>query len=502
MSRAPAMSHGVEEYNRILGEGQAAQDYLSKARQKISHGQHHGAIVDQSSRQGKSVPRDSTLGHHTVEDYNKILGEGQDDYEHDDHRFDTERRRSSVTSPRENPDAYLPKDKYGNTIYPKVDNQQTDIPGGMEFSDAQHQQPRQYEQSHQHEQPHLRSQQQTELDQTTSRVRDLNTDSNYAHTSAAETNMRSNPVSSTAQQPEPALVQPSHIGAGAVTGGVVGGAAGAMAGGTTMAGANAEEMSYPNAGGRTGGEYGNVQPVGYGNAAPKPEHLKDRREEHYGNRGFNPETMLDARKMNMTTCPEGAIQTAIPGFEGHGTPVPGAGKMRAPHEHYEPFHLIKDPNARKMTAQHQQGMGSEMQQPASQYASQGKHAMPPPATNVGSGQMGNRDMQQRQQRSGQMAAREEDPLLGTQQQSGYQNAAAVTSQGQGDPREYVTKTHIETDTQKPGKTMHVEGEEMVYHYNAETGAQTIPRHHAQDVDAQGKPRKESIVSKLKKTISR
>lgn len=58
---------------------------------------------------------------------------------------------------------------------------------------------------------------------------------------------------------------------------------------------------------------------------------------------FDPETMLQARKMNDTVVPEGSIDTTCPQFErSHAThtPVPGAGQINMSPHHYESFNLI------------------------------------------------------------------------------------------------------------------------------------------------------------------
>ena len=65
---------------------------------------------------------------------------------------------------------------------------------------------------------------------------------------------------------------------------------------------------------------------------------------HYVSNDFQPESQLQARKMDERHIPEGAMNTTCPGFEGRGhhTPIPGAGQMSNQPDHYHnrEFHLV------------------------------------------------------------------------------------------------------------------------------------------------------------------
>lgn len=81
--------HTVEDYDRLLGEGQCASDYVDRHGKDI-YDQPRGTLTEADAknigmRKFQTGERDLDFGYHSVGDYNKILGEGQDDYAEGDY---------------------------------------------------------------------------------------------------------------------------------------------------------------------------------------------------------------------------------------------------------------------------------------------------------------------------------------------------------------------------------------------------------------------------------
>ncbi|CCF56202.1 hypothetical protein KAFR_0A07680 [Kazachstania africana CBS 2517] len=86
------------------------------------------------------------------------------------------------------------------------------------------------------------------------------------------------------------------------------------------------ERLFPNS--------GKVGIPGCGKGEPNAQHSKM-------NTNFDANELVES-KMNEETCPMGYQNTSIPGFEGHHTPIPGAGKPNPEPHKNEPWHLIPE----------------------------------------------------------------------------------------------------------------------------------------------------------------
>lgn len=73
-----------------------------------------------------------------------------------------------------------------------------------------------------------------------------------------------------------------------------------------------------------------------------PEQPEAHRQYHHGP-DFDPETMLQARKMNENVVPQGSVDTTCAQFERthiNPTPIPGAGQINPSAHHYKSFDLV------------------------------------------------------------------------------------------------------------------------------------------------------------------
>lgn len=234
--------HTAADYDRILGEGQSASDFVDANGNDLYNqpkGTKSEAQVMNERRNNIGMDNSSHFGYHDVDDYNKILGEGQDDYK-----------------PGEQLEMF---------------------------------------QREQQQQQHLHQQ-------------------NYPPTHLYGKNEDT-----------------SYL--------------------------NMEDQSYQK-------ETKEMERDNIDNPAIIPGCGKGTKREmkhHYISNNFQPESQLQARKMDFTHIHKNDMDTTCPSFEGEGhhTPIPGAGKMdaRPGYHHVEPFHLIK--NDQQVEQEMGMGMGSE-----------------------------------------------------------------------------------------------------------------------------------------------
>lgn len=231
------------DYDRILGEGQSACDYVDKDGNDL-YDQPRGTLSEAEHRKQTGMrrfqtgERDADFGYHSVADYNKILGEGQDDYGEGEymelHKKFQEKKRQQ-----------------GQKV-------------------GQQQQQQQGKQRQEYPPTHLHGK----------------------------------------QEPDDYV--------------------------------SMDKQSYQNE--TMESERDNLE-----NTAMIPgcgESSKMEKPHHYVSNQFQPETMLQARKMDESNIPEGSMNTTCPGFEGagHHTPIPGAGQMShgadSRTQHDRSFHLV------------------------------------------------------------------------------------------------------------------------------------------------------------------
>lgn len=122
--------HTVEDYNRLLGEGQCASSYVDQHGKDI-YNQPRSTLTEADTknigmRKFQTGERDLDFGYHGVSDYNKILGEGQDDYAEGDYMnlFQKQQELKHKEGQKQQyPPTHLYR-KYEANNYPAMDSQQ------------------------------------------------------------------------------------------------------------------------------------------------------------------------------------------------------------------------------------------------------------------------------------------------------------------------------------------------------------------------------------------